>query len=131
MKLLFLPFLGVILLIVGLSNRKKSIKFRKNAVQTVATVRAVSKNYNFMSDSELFDGYKVLLKMQIYDKVYTRELQYSFFFFKKEGDTMKVYYNPENPEDFRTEQDHKYIISITLGITLLIISFLYSLMLLV
>ena len=88
-------------------KRKKSIKFRKDAIQTVATIRAVSKNDTFLGDSRILKGYKVLLKMQIYDKIYTRELEYSFFFFKKEGDTMKVYYHPENPEDFRIDQDCK------------------------
>ena len=87
---------GVIFIVVGIIALKSTSDFKKTAVETTAEVISVSKQ----TDSDGDTSYTVYVTYNVNGQIYDNH--YSTSTFIREGSTVKVYYDKNNPSKMRS-----------------------------
>lgn len=112
-----LIFIVIFSLIIGLVWRKIN-KYDKNIEEALATKKEVVRRSDMGDNS-----YYVMLETEIKGQRYIKEFNYiRLFFAKKIKGKIKVYYNPENPQNFSLSTNYNNIIFIVVILLLLLLA---------
>ena len=98
---LILTLLGIGIILSGVSALADHSNFMKKAVETSAVVTNIFKADD--DDNEAYD--RVQVKFSVDGKEYKGELRYRNAGAMSQGDTVTVYYNPDDPQDFRAAEN--------------------------
>lgn len=96
--LLMIVFLiaGIGMIVGGIYIQNENNKFMKTAKETTATITRIDVSYDFNEDS----NHDVYVEYAVKGKRYTGRLnEYNSGMY--EGKNITIYYNPDNPKDFR------------------------------
>lgn len=98
-KLVFVVFaiIGIGLIIGGIFSIKNSKEFMENAIETYAIITDIQTSRD--SDGDI--DHDVFVEFEVNGKKYDGELD-SYTSGMHEGGTTLIYYNPNNPNDFRS-----------------------------
>ena len=107
--------IGLILAIVGVAVHINDVNFKESALTTTGTIVDISS----YTDSDGDTDYNVVIEFRVNGKKYSGRLNY-YYSSMYEGDSLTIYYDPDNPSDFIGED------SVT-GIIVLIIFIKYVL----
>ena len=113
--------IGVALIVAGIICLAKSENFKKNAVETEATITEIE----MYEDSDGDTQYKVLVEFRADDEKIEGSLGYHVSGMKK-GQTVQIFYNPNDPHDFKSASEDIWIFAvlIVLGVPFLLFCFL-------
>ncbi len=113
--------IGVALIVAGIICLAKSENFKKNAVETEATITEIE----MYEDSDGDTQYKVLVEFRADDEKIEGSLGYHVSGMKK-GQTVQIFYNPNDPHDFKSASEDIWIFAvlIVLGVPFLLFGFL-------
>ena len=87
--------IGAALIVVGMVLLVNAESFKKNAVETEATIIRI----DITRDSDDETQYNPIVQFTVGDVTYTGGVGY--FAGMKKGDTVNIYYNPDDPQDFQ------------------------------
>ena len=109
--------IGVALIVAGVICLVKSENFKKNAVQTQATITEI----DIFKDSDEDTQYNVLVEFRADDAKIEGSLGYHVSGMKK-GQTVQIFYNPDDPQDFKSTSEDIWIfvVLIVLGVPFLL-----------
>ena len=113
--------IGLALIVAGIVCLVKSENFKKNAVETEATITEIE----MYEDSDGDTQYKVLVEFRADDEKIEGSLGYHVSGMKK-GQTVQIFYNPNDPHDFKSASEDIWIFAvlIVLGVPFLLFGFL-------
>lgn len=117
---LIFAVVGVALIIVGTVLIIQSENFKKNAAQTEATIVEIET----YEDSDDETHYNVLVEFYAGDVKVEGDLGYHVSGMKK-GQTVKVFYNPDDPNDFKSASEGiwMFVVFIVGGIPFTLVGF--------
>ena len=112
--------IGVALIIAGVICLVKSESFKKNAVETEATITEI----DTYEDSDGDTQYNVLVEFRAYGVKVEGSLGYHVSGMKK-GQTVEIFYNPDDPHDFKSASEDIWIfvVLIVTGIPFAVVGF--------
>ena len=112
--------IGVALIMAGIICLAKSENFKKNAVETEATITEIE----LYEDSDGDTKYNVLVKFYAGDAEVQGSLGYHVSGMKR-GQTVKIFYSPDDPHDFKSASEGIWIfvVLIVLGVPFLLFGF--------
>lgn len=112
--------IGVALIVAGVMCLVKSESFKKNAVETQATITEIE----LYEDSDGDTQYNVLVEFRTDDAKIEGSLGYHVSGMKK-GQTVQIFYNPNDPYDFKSASEDIWIfvVLIVLGVPFLLFGF--------
>ena len=113
--------IGLALIVAGLVCLVKSENFKKNAVETEATITEIE----IYEDSDGDTQYNVLVEFRADDEKIEGSLGYHVSGMKK-GQTVQIFYNPNDPHDFKSASEDiwLFVVFIVLGVPFLLFGFL-------
>lgn len=111
---------GIVLIVVGTVWLVQSEDFKKNAVQTEATITKIET----YEDSDDETQYNVLVEFYADDVKVEGDLGFHVSGMKK-GQTVKILYNPDDPNDFKSASEGiwMFVVFIIGGIPLTFVGF--------
>ena len=92
--------IGLALIVAGIVCLVKSENFKKNAVETEATITEIE----IYEDSDGDTQYNVLVEFRADDEKIEGSLGYHVSGMKK-GQTVQIFYNPNDPHDFKSASE--------------------------
>ena len=112
--------IGVALIITGSVLLARAESFKKNAVETEATITKIES----YEDSDGDTQYNVLVEFYIDDTKLEGSLGYHASGMKK-GQTIQIFYNPDDPHDFKSASKDlwMFVVFIVAGIPFAIVGF--------
>lgn len=112
--------IGVALIAAGTICLAKSENFKKNAIETEATITEI----NIYEDSDGDTQYNVLVEFHADDEKIESSLGYHVSGMKK-GQTVQIFYNPNDPHDFKSASEDiwLFIVFIVTGIPFSLVGF--------
>ena len=113
--------IGLALIVAGIVCLVKSENFKKNAVETEATITEIE----IYEDSDGDTQYNVLVEFRADDEKIEGSLGYHVSGMKK-GQTVQIFYNPNDPHDFKSASEDiwLFVVFIVLGVPFLLFGFL-------
>ena len=113
--------IGLALIVAGIVCLVKSENFKKNAVETEATITEIE----ISEDSDGDTQYNVLVEFRADDEKIEGSLGYHVSGMKK-GQTVQIFYNPNDPHDFKSASEDiwLFVVFIVLGVPFLLFGFL-------
>lgn len=107
---------GLVMIVLGIFLTIETSEFRKTAIETTAEVISVGRD----TDTDGDIHYNVYVSYNVGNEVY--ESSYSTSSYTREGSSITVYYDPENPTDMRTSTSNLFgIIMSVMGIVFSVI----------
>lgn len=112
--------IGAALIITGSVLLARAESFKKNAVETEATITKIES----YEDSDGDTQYNVLVEFYVDDTKLEGSLGYHASGMKK-GQTIQIFYNPDDPHDFKSASEDlwMFVVFIVAGIPFAIVSF--------
>lgn len=112
--------IGVALIITGSVLLTRAESFKKNAVETEATITKIES----YEDSDGDTQYNVLVEFYVDDTKLEGSLGYHASGMKK-GQTIQIFYNPDDPHDFKSASEDlwMFVVFIVAGIPFAIVGF--------
>lgn len=112
--------IGAALIITGSVLLARAESFKKNAVETEATITKIES----YEDSDGDTQYNVLVEFYVDDTKLEGSLGYHASGMKK-GQTIQIFYNPDDPHDFKSASEDlwMFVIFIVAGIPFAIVGF--------
>ena len=112
--------IGVALIITGSVLLARAESFKKNAVETEATITKIES----YEDSDGDTQYNVLVEFYVDDTKLEGSLGYHASGMKK-GKTIQIVYNPDDPHDFKSASEDlwMFVVFIVAGIPFAIVGF--------
>lgn len=112
--------IGAALIITGSVLLARAESFKKNAVETEATITKIES----YEDSDGDTQYNVLVEFYVDDTKLEGSLGYHASGMKK-GQTIQIFYNPDDPHDFKSASEDlwMFVVFIVAGIPFAIVGF--------
>ena len=99
-----LASIGILFLIGGIFAYKTSIDFEREALKAEATIEDITTSYSYDSDGDKKTNHDVLVQFVVDGQIYEGALG-SYNSSMHIGDKITIYYDPEDPNDFRPENE--------------------------
>lgn len=123
---IFLLIVGIGLIFLGIKQRQNNLKFMEIATEGEATITKIDEKYSSGTESYFHTAY---VEYNVRNQSYSAKLpEYNSTMYV--GKKVKIYYNPDNPSEFKTPK-YSYYIEIIFGaiFTLIAISVIITIVL--
>lgn len=110
--------IGIIMLVVSFVVNTNSKKFFKTAVKTEATIENIDEYRDYNRTSGKYrTKYDVYISYQTADGAFYEDVRLGYYKNDmREGQTLTVYYDPQDPTDVRAKEGMKLVVWIIGGI---------------
>lgn len=123
---IFILIVGIGLIFLGIKQRQSNLKFIETAIEGEATITKIDEKYESSTESYFHTAY---VEYNVRNQKYSAKLpEYNSMMYV--GKKVKIYYNLDNPSEFKTPK-YSYYIEIIFGaiFTLLALSVIVSIVL--
>ena len=107
---IFLLIVGIGLILLGIKQRQSNLKFIETATEGEAIITKIDEEYQSSTESYFHTAY---VEYNVGNQMYSKKLpEYNSMMYV--GKKVRIYYNPDNPSEFRTPK-YSYYIEIIVG----------------